>query len=130
MRVAHTASFIAVSASAVLFAACGGGYGTTSPLAYCTATRPIAISISVRDSVTQKAVADSASGLLFSVNGTDTLVRADTVTLFGGSRLGAYDVAVQHEGYKTWSRANVQVTKTGFCGNPETVLLTAKLQRP
>ena len=128
MRLTHTASFLAISAAALL-AACAGN-GATSPLPYCTAMRPIAISISVRDSVTQEAAADSATGSLFSVHGTETLLRVDTLTLFGGSQLGSYDVAVQRPGYRTWSRANVQVTKIGFCGNPETVLLTAKLQRP
>lgn len=54
-------------------------------VAYCTATRPIAISVSVRDSASRGVAADSA---------------------------------------------NVQVTRTGACGNPETVSLTALLQRP
>jgi hypothetical protein len=127
MRIAPRFSFLFVT---LMLATSCGGNGVTSPLPYCTSTRPIAISISVRDSVTQQAIADSASGSLFSVNGTETLLRADTLTLFGGTRLGSYDVAVQRAGFRTWSRANVQVTKTGFCGNPETVLLTAKLQRP
>jgi len=114
--------------TALFISACGGSSTTTGPVGYCTATRPIAISISVRDSASQHAVADSASGLLFSVNGTDTLIRADSLTLFGGTKLGSYDIAVQRTGYRTWSRANVQVTKTGTCGNPETVKLTASLQ--
>src|SRR5678816_946529 len=101
MRLTHTASFLAVTAAAAALASCGGD-GATSPLFYCTSTRPIAISISVRDSVTQEAVADSATGMLFSVHGTETLLRADTLTLFGGMSLGAYDVAVQRPGYRTW----------------------------
>ena len=130
MRLAHTASLLTVAAAAALLASCGGGYGGTGPVAYCSAVRPIAISITVRDSVSQHAAADSASGMVFSVNGTETLIRADTLILFGGSTLGSYDVAVQRPGYRTWSRANVQVTRTGTCGSPETVKLTALLQRP
>jgi hypothetical protein len=106
----------------------GAAADSTGPIAACSATRPIAIAVSVRDSVSGRAIADSAGGTARTDVVVDTLVRADSLTLLGGERLGVYDVAIQRPGYRSWARLAVQVMNTGACGNPQTVTLNARLQ--
>jgi hypothetical protein len=118
-------------AAAVGATACeGAAYDANGPVAYCTATRPIAIIVSVRDSITLAARADSATGTVQSGTYVDTLrlYSPGNTTLFGGTQLGTYAVTVQRAGYHTWTRSGVQVNQTGSCGNPVTVSVDALLQ--
>jgi hypothetical protein len=113
----------------VLAGACGREASTTmEPNGACSAFAPIAVAVTVRDSVSGRALADSAMGTAQLGTVTDTLMHADSLTLWGGRQTGIYDVAVQRPGYRTWARHAVAVTQTGTCGNPVTVKLTAALQ--
>lgn len=87
-----------------------------------------AIIISVRDSVTGAAAADGAVGTVETAGIVDSLQHADSLSLFGGSRLGTYEVSIQKDGYQPWSASNVEVTGIGACGLVVSVRLTAKLQ--
>jgi hypothetical protein len=100
----------------------------TSPIAFCTAPRSIAISVSVRDSVTGRSIADAATGIARLGTAVDTLQHQDSLTLLGGVSLGVYDLSVQASGYRSWTRTGVQVTQVGPCGNVEPVAVTALLQ--
>ena len=109
-------------------AACGRNENTnTGPVVYCTATAPVAISITVRDSASGRALADSASGTARLGTVTDTLLHVDSLTLIGGRQTGTYDVAVLRTGYRTWTRLGVPATHTNVCGGVETVNLLAGL---
>ena len=118
---------LALAGGAAFAAACGRNDGVTA-IAYCTATAPIAISITVRDSASGRALADSASGTVRLGAVTDTLLHADSLTLIGGRQTGSYDVTVQRAGYRTWTRLGVQATQPNACGGVETVKLIAGLQ--
>lgn len=111
-----------------LFAAGCGDYN--SMVGYCASVAPIAIEVDVTDSITGLARADSATGFIQSGTRVDSLIRdmSSATLLFGGSRLGTYDVTVSRPGYATWSRSTVAVTKEGQCGNVLPVRLTARLQ--
>ena len=97
------------------------------PVDFCTAVRPVAVVVDVRDSVSLQAIAVGASGTIQLGAATDTLLHADSLTLFGGTALGTYGVMVQHAGYRTWTRTGVKVTQTGACGSPVPAHLTALL---
>jgi hypothetical protein len=106
-----------------------GGMLSSVPNAACSATRPIALAITVRDSISGRALADSASGS-FRVDAiTDTLMRYDSLTLIGGPIVGSYDVTVQRPGYRTWTAFGISATQTRECGGVAPVKLTAPLQR-
>ena len=109
---------------------CSSSYDGVAPVAYCSATRPIAVIVSVRDSVTLVAKADSATGTVQSGAYVDTLrlYAPGTTDLFGGGQLGTYAVTVQRPGYHPWTRSGVQVSETGPCGNPVSVTVQALLQ--
>jgi hypothetical protein len=114
-------------------AACGNngatGVTTPGPIEYCTAVAPIALWITVRDSVTGRALADSASGTFQVDTTTGPLVRADSLDLIGGNKVGTYSVTVQRAGYKTWTMSGISATQTSACGGVEPVKLTAAQQR-
>lgn len=101
---------------------------TTGPVAYCSAVRPIAVVVTVRDSLSGRALADSATGTLQLAGAAEPMVHADSLTLFGGEQLGVYDVSVERPGYREWTRAAVAVTKIGACGSPVPVTISASLQ--
>jgi hypothetical protein len=126
----HLLKPITVLAVAAAAAACksSGADNSTGPVAFCTATRPIAITLAVRDSVSNHALADGATGTIALGAQSDTLLHQDTLTLYGGTQTGSYDITVQRPGYSTWTRAGVSATQTGACGNVVTVSLTALLQ--
>ncbi len=103
--------------------------GVTGPIAYCTAVAPIALSITVRDSTSGRALADSASGSFHVAATPDTLLHADSLTLIGGRETGSYDVTVQRPGYRAWTKSGISATKTNSCGGVQAVQLTAMLQQ-
>jgi hypothetical protein len=94
----------------------------------CTAVRSIAVSVTVRDSISGRAIANIASGTLHLGTMVDTLAHVDSLTLDGGQALGTYSVTVAHTGYRTWTQANVVVSTLGACGNVQPVNLNARLQ--
>ncbi|MFN8573040.1 MAG: hypothetical protein U0132_13405 [Gemmatimonadaceae bacterium] len=122
-----------VSAALVVVAvsACGTDSGSTSPLAYCTAPRSIALEITVIDAATGAGLAEGSTGSFQSATGSDSLwhVTGSTTILAGGEHLGVYSATVTHVGYATWSAQGVQVTQQGVCGNVLPVQLTAPLTR-
>jgi hypothetical protein len=101
---------------------------TVTPVGVCTATVPIAVAVAVRDSVSGRALADSASGTVRLGTVADTLLHEDSITLYGGRQIGTYDVEILRPGYRPWSRLGVAANQTGMCGNVVTVALIAQLQ--
>jgi hypothetical protein len=100
------------------------------PNAACTATRSIAIEVSVTDSITGLARADSATGFVQAGSYSDPLLPYgnSATLLFGGDRLGTYSVTVTRPGYATWSRSGIAVTQKSICGSVLPVHLDALLQ--
>jgi hypothetical protein len=119
---------LAMVGGIVVAAACGREASTAGPNGACSAVAPIAIALTVRDSVSGRALADSATGTAQLGTVIDTLMHADSLMLWGGRQPGIYDVAVQRPRYRTWTRHGVDASQTGTCGNPVTVKLTAALQ--
>lgn len=112
----------------VVVSALSGCGSDTSPSGLCLSSGPIAVIITVRDSLSGKALADSATGTL-EVAGVDEMLQAvDSLRMIGGDRRGTYSVTVDRAGYVPWTKANVQVTERGDCGNPIPVRLSANLQ--
>lgn len=128
MRTKKLAVMAACTAFAAACAKSGSGV-TTGPIEYCTAVAPVALRITVQDSVTGRTLADSASGTFRVDATTGPLVRADSLDLIGGNRVGTYSVTVQRPGYHTWTMLGVRATQTNACGGVEPVKLTAELQR-
>lgn len=111
----------------LLVAACD----TAQPLTgICTAPRSIAVEVDVTDSLSGRALADSASGSLRIGQFSSALVPVDGFPslLLGGSKLGTYEVTITHPGYAPWTRSGVVVSQTGICGNVIPVHLDARLQ--
>lgn len=109
-------------------AACAMGACDDSISAPCKGLPNRAIIITVRDSVTGAAAANGAAGTVETAGVVDSLQVVDSLSMFGGSRLGTYEVSVQKDGYQPWSASNVQVTGIGTCGLVVSARLTAKLQ--
>ena len=112
----------------VVIAACNND----SVFGRCTAPVPIAVEITLLDSVSRASVDDSARGVAQSGTYVDSLRPAYWVApnvLEGGRQLGIYRVTVDRPGYREWLRTDVHATRQGACGNPITVHLTALLQR-
>lgn len=86
--------------------------------------------VGVSDSATGAPLADLATGSMRSQVESDSLRHwgfpTDSV-LTGVLGPGTFTVTVQHQGYATWVRTNVQLT-TGNCSVPITTKLTARLQ--
>ena len=95
----------------------------------CTADARAAISVDVRDSVTNAAVGRGSSIIARDGPYADTV---DITTLFDGpyglayERPGMYTVTVEQQGYRTWSRSGVRVTKDEC--HVRGVSITARLQ--
>ena len=100
------------------------------PTGFCTAPASIALEISVTDSVSGRALADSTVGAVQSGGQIDLLHLRSSIPalLFGGARLGTYDISLSRPGYTAWTRFSVSVSRTGPCGNVVPVQLTARLQ--
>ncbi len=98
----------------------------------CPAVVEPAIVIEVRDAQTGAPEADSALGLLRDGDYVDTM-RVTGVTSEGAplslagamGRAGTYDVRIEKEGFRPWTRENVTVA-SGNCG-PQTRRFTAEL---
>ena len=111
------------SVAFLLMAACQN----TQPLGYCTAAYSPAVIITAEDSGTHANLAVGASGLARSGAYVDSLRRVDSV-LWGGARIGNYQLTVERLGYHQWTRTGVQVTQVTECGMPVSVHVTALLQ--
>jgi hypothetical protein len=111
----------------VLFASACSDQG---PNMACTATRSIAIEVSVTDSITGQNLADSATGLVQAGSYSDSLVayNSPATVLLGGNQLGTYTVTVSRPGYATWSRSGIAVSQKSACGSVLPVHLDALLQ--
>jgi hypothetical protein len=98
------------------------------PVGFCTAPRSIAIEVEVHDSVTGAPRADSAIGTVATAAYADSLHHdgSDT-TLYGGDRLGTYQVLVRRPDYGDWHQTGIVVSTTGPCGNVLPVQLEARL---
>jgi hypothetical protein len=112
----------------LLASACGSQQA--APTGFCTAPAPIAIEATVTDSVSGRPLADSALGLVQAGSYVDSLHHVSTspALLFGGQRLGTYQVTISRTGYSPWQRSGISVTQTGPCGNVLPVQLNARLQ--
>jgi hypothetical protein len=115
---------LCVAAVAVLSSGCGAG----NLVASCAAPPSLSVVVTVRDSISGSAAADSATGTLVGDTVNDTLLHGDSLTLQGGNQLGTFTVTIERPAYLTWVASNVQVTKEGPCGNVIPVQLTARLQ--
>ena len=129
MPARHTRWRLALVAGCWAAAACAD-FNTTSPLGMCAAPRSIAIEVAVSDSVTGRALADSAAGFVHTGTRTDSLfhVAGSAALLDGGDQLGTYDVTVARPGYATWMALGVHVTRQGVCGNVLPEQRAARLQ--
>ena len=108
-------------------AACTGP--VNSPVAYCTSTRPVAVVVTVLDSLSGASLVDSAYGVVRDGAYVDSLrLASPPPALWGGTRLGTYQVIVDRPRYREWTRSDVVVAQQGSCGNPVPVALTALLQ--
>jgi hypothetical protein len=104
------------------------GSDTLVPTGRCTSVGPLAVLITVRDSISGQAAANGAIGTLVGSGVDDTLITVDSLTILGGDQLGTYTVTIDRPGYLTWSMSDVHVTQKGDCGNVIPVKLNAKLQ--
>lgn len=86
--------------------------------------------VEVRDAVTGAPAALGATGSIRDGDVVHELQMLDPsealyLTTYGGA--GMYDVLIQKEGYRDWTRPRVQVRDRG-CGQLETVRLEAQLE--
>jgi hypothetical protein len=123
-RFARSTTVAYVGVIACALAACG----SPTAVGFCTAPAPLAVVVTVRDSISGAAAAMNALGTIVGEGVDDTLRQSDSLTLLGGDRLGTFTVKIEKSGYFTWSQSDVRVTKTGPCGNVLPVSLTARLQ--
>jgi hypothetical protein len=101
----------------------------TPVIAYCAATRPVAVEVTVLDSISGASLADGAYGSARVGAEVDSLrLSSPPPVLQGGTKLGTYDLTVEHPGYREWTRTGVVVSQQGTCGNPVPVALVARLQ--
>jgi hypothetical protein len=112
---------------AAMLVACSS---TSAPVASCAAPRSVAIEVDVTDSVTGRALADSATGSVQSGSYADSLVRVSDRLMDGGAQLGTYVVTLSRPGYTSWVRSGVRVASQGPCGNVEPTHIAALLQPP
>ncbi len=96
----------------------------------CLAPAPIAVIVTVNDSISGASVVDSARGVAKLGTEVDSLwLSAPPPVLLGGTKLSTYQVIVDRPGYREWIKTNVVVSQQGPCGNTIPVQLTALLQR-
>jgi len=111
-------------AAAGLLAAfgCKDAFGTI-----CTDEARPGLSITVRDSVTSGAIADARVIARVGTTADTAQFPLDGVYPLAYEKAGVYQVVVEHTSYRTWTRANVHVTRDEC--HVQTVSLTALLQR-
>jgi len=116
------------SVALLVVAACQNTQNT-QPIGYCAASLSPAVIVTPEDSRTHANLVMGARGLVRSGTYSDSLRRVDAVdsVLWGGARVGTYEVTVEHPGYQPWTRSGVQVTQTTACGAPVSVRVTALL---
>src|SRR6267378_3657319 len=119
-------SLLRYSVALLILAACQNTQNT-QPTGYCAGSLSPAVIVTPLDSGTRTNVAVGARGVARSGTYSDSLRRVDSV-LWGGARLGTYEVTVERLGYQTWTRSGVQVTQATVCGAPVSVQVTALLQ--
>ena len=95
---------------------------------YCSAPYSPAVVVTPLDSSTRANVAVGTGGTVSSGTYVDSLRVVFDSILWGGARLGTYEVTVDHPGYRQWVRSGVQVTEHTECGMPVSVRVTALLQ--
>ena len=95
---------------------------------YCAAALSPAVIVTPLDSGTRANVAVGTGGVVSSGTYVDSLRVVFDSTLWGGRRLGTYQVTVEHAGYRQWVRSGVRVTEQTDCGMPVSVHVTALLQ--
>lgn len=125
MAVTPTQTFLTLvrgSAAVLIVAAC-----ENTPVGYCTAALSPAVIVTALDSGTRANVAVGARGVAVSGTYVDSLRLMDSV-LWGGFRLGTYQVTVEHPGYHQWVRSGIHVTHATECGMPVSVRVIALLQ--
>ncbi|HEY0930722.1 MAG TPA: hypothetical protein VGE27_12450 [Gemmatimonas sp.] len=107
-----------------------GGCGLLPESPVCLAIISPAITLDIRDSVTNaalsNAVAIARDGAYTDTAQISQMPRPDTVYDVALGRSGAYAVVVSHTGYRQWQRDAVRVRR-GDCG-PETVRLDVRMQ--
>jgi hypothetical protein len=128
ISLSKTPRLAAISCLVTLGWIVNGCTADSGPIASCTSVAPLAVVVTVRDSISGAAAADGAIGTLVGAGVDDTLQQTDSLTLIGGNQLGTYTVTIDRPGYLTWTEANVRVTETGTCGNVLPVQLSARLQ--
>lgn len=102
---------------------------SSAPTGRCTAAQSIAVEVTVRDSLSGAALADSAFGTAATPTYHDSLRHVSDSVLLGGNQLGNYTVTVHRPAYADWVKSGVRVTRTGECGNVMPVDLEARLVR-
>ncbi len=95
---------------------------------YCAAPYSPAVIVTPLDSGTHANVAVATRGVVSSGTYVDALRVVNDSILWGGARVGTYEVTVEHAGYRQWVRSGVQVTEHTDCGMPVSVRITALLQ--
>jgi hypothetical protein len=117
------------SVALLILAACENAQNT-QPVGYCAATLTPAVIVTPEDSSTRANLVMGARGVARSGTYSDSLRRVDLVdsVLWGGARLGTYEVTVERQGYQPWTRSGVQVTQRTVCGALVSVQVTALLQ--
>jgi len=95
---------------------------------YCAAALAPAVIVTPLDSGTRANVAVGTGGAVSSGTYVDSLRVVFDSTLWGGWRLGTYQVTVEHPGYRQWVRSGVRVTEQEECGTLVSVHVIALLQ--
>ena len=101
----------------------------------CVAIGSFALNVIVKDSITGGTPPTETRVIARDGEYADTLLMgvpntAGTSFPLAVERTGSYVVTVEAPGYRTWSRANVVVTRSsGHCSKLQTVTLLARLQR-
>ena len=101
------------------------------PVGFCTAAVPIAVNLTIVDSVTGRGIADSTTGSAVSGSYQDSLhhlIGLDSLA-WAGNQVGTYSVTVHRSGYADWNRASIVVSQVGDCGNVIPVPVPVRMVR-
>lgn len=108
---------------ALLLVACN----SAAPVAYCTAAPSRALWVSIRDSLSEAAVADSTTGVAATTTYQDSLHHVSDSTAWAGDQLGTYTLTIHRPGYAEWTRADIVVSQLGQCGTVTPVQVPVRL---